>query len=153
MQVLSQYGPRKSKPRVKRNYANSNKLWHFLAAIIWHTFFGKYKNLYVSVLFLLCFIFYLRAISQNKPPGAYIWRGNLTEGFLCYEFEGLIYLEGLIHGEASFWNFMVYCCSITEEPLLLSVYLTIVVNKAEIEKHKAISINSPDYYYNKWISL
>ena len=48
---------------------------------------------------------------------------------------------------------MVYCCSITEEPLLLSVYLTIVVNKAEIEKHIAISINSPDYYYNKWISL
>ena len=48
---------------------------------------------------------------------------------------------------------MVYCCSITEEPLLLSVYLVIVVNKAEIEKHIAISINSPDYYYNKWISL
>ena len=40
-----------------------------------------------------------------------------------------------------------------EEPLLLSVYLTIVVNKAEIEKHIAISINSPYYYYNKWISL
>ena len=86
------------------------------------------------MLFLLCFILNLRAISKNKPPGG-------------------LYLEGLIHGEASFWNFMVYCCSITEEPLLLSVYLTIVVNKAEIEKHIAISINSPDYYYNKWISL
>ena len=105
------------------------------------------------MLFLLRFISYLRAISKNKPPGAYIWRGNLTEGFLCYEFEGLIYLEGLIHGGASFWNFMVYCGSNTEEPLLLSVYLTIVVNKAEIKKHIAISINSPDYYYNKWISL
>ena len=91
MQVLCQYGPRKSKPKVKRNYANSNKLWHFLAAIIWHTFFGKYKNLYVSVLFLRCFILYLRAISKNKPPGAYIWRGSLTEGFLCYKFEGLIF--------------------------------------------------------------
>ena len=48
---------------------------------------------------------------------------------------------------------MVYCCSIIEEPLLLSVYLTILVNKAEIEKHTAISINLPDYFYNKWISL
>ena len=34
----------------------------------------------------------------NLPPGgAYIWRGDLTEGFLRYEFGGL-YLEGLIFG-------------------------------------------------------
>ena len=44
----------------------------------------------------------------------------------------------------------IYCCSITEEALLLSVYLTIVVNKAVIEKQIAIRINSPAYYYNKW---
>ena len=32
----------------------------------------------------LCFILYLRAISKYKPPGgAYIWRGDLSEGF-CY---------------------------------------------------------------------
>ena len=48
---------------------------------------------------------------------------------------------------------MLYCCSFTEEPLLLSVYLTIMVNKAKIEKQTAIRINSPDYYCNKWISL
>ena len=43
----------------------------------------------------------------------------------------------------------------TEEPLplLLSVYLTIVVNKAEIEKQIAVSVNSPQYYYNKWKPL
>ena len=29
------------------------------------------------------------------PRGAYIWRGDLREGFLRYEFGGL-YLEGLI---------------------------------------------------------
>ena len=35
---------------------------------------------------------------KYKPPGgAYIWRGDLTEGFLRYEFGGL-YLEGLIFG-------------------------------------------------------
>ena len=31
----------------------------------------------------------------------YIWRGDLTEGFLRYEF------AQLIHGGAYFWNFMV----------------------------------------------
>ena len=39
-----------------------------------------------------CCTLYLRAISQHKPPGgAYIWRGDLTEGFLRYEFRGLIF--------------------------------------------------------------
>ena len=51
----------------------------------------KYKNLYITVPFLLCFILYLRALSKYKPPGAYIRRGDLTEGFLRYEFEGLIF--------------------------------------------------------------
>ena len=58
-------------------------------------FFGKYKNLYVTVPFLLCFILYLRALSKYKPPGAYIRRGDLTEGFLRYEFEGLDTRRGL----------------------------------------------------------
>ena len=51
--------------------------------------------------FLLCFTLYLRAISKYKPPGAYIWRGDLTEIFLRYEF------GGLIHGGAYFRNFTV----------------------------------------------
>ena len=37
----------------------------------------------------------------KSPGGAYIWRGDLTEGFLRYEF------GGLIHGGAYFWNFTV----------------------------------------------
>ena len=43
--------------------------------------------------FLLCFTLYLRAISKYSPPpgGASIWRGDLTEGFLRYEFGGLIF--------------------------------------------------------------
>ena len=39
---------------------------------------------------LLCFILYLRAISKYGA-GAYIWRGDLTEGFLPFEFRGLIF--------------------------------------------------------------
>ena len=39
----------------------------------------------------------------NLPPGgAYIWRGDLTEGFLRYEF------AGLIHGGAYFRNFTLF---------------------------------------------
>ena len=50
----------------------------------------------------LCFTLYLRAISKYKPPdGAYIWRGDLTEGFLRYEFLGPIL------GGAYFRNFRV----------------------------------------------
>ena len=28
---------------------------------------------------------------STSPRGAYIWRGDFTEGFLCYEFEGLTF--------------------------------------------------------------
>ena len=36
---------------------------------------------------------------STSPWGAYIWRGDLTEGFLLYRF------GGLIHGGAYFRNF------------------------------------------------
>ena len=38
---------------------------------------------------------------RTSPRGAYIWRGDLTEGFLCYWFGGLIF------GGAYFRNFTV----------------------------------------------
>ena len=38
---------------------------------------------------------------------AYIWRGDLTEGFLRYRFGKLILMEGLEHGGAYFRNFTV----------------------------------------------
>ena len=47
--------------------------------------------------FLPCFTLYLRAIFITSPRGAYIWRGNLTEGFLRCEFGGFIF-GGLIFG-------------------------------------------------------
>ena len=43
---------------------------------------------------------------RTSPPGAYIWRGDLTEGFLRYRFGGLIF-GGLIHGGAYFRNLTV----------------------------------------------
>ena len=40
---------------------------------------------------LSCFILNLRAISKYKPPGAYIRRVDLTEGFLLFEFRAYIW--------------------------------------------------------------
>ena len=47
-----------------------------------------------------CFILYLRAISKYKSSGAYVRRGDLTEGFLRYELGGAngLYMEGLFFG-------------------------------------------------------
>ena len=45
-----------------------------------------------TVFVLLC----LRGqFSKCKPPGAYIWRGDLTEGFLRYRFGGAFIWRGL----------------------------------------------------------
>ena len=41
---------------------------------------------------------------STSPRGAYIWRGDLTEGFLRYRFGGLIF------GGAYFRNFTVSIC-------------------------------------------
>ena len=40
-----------------------------------------------------------------------------------------------------------------EESLSFSAYLTIVINKAEIEKQISTRTNSPERYYNKWKPL
>ena len=44
---------------------------------------------------------------STSPRGAYIWRGDLTEGF-CVTGLGGLYLKGLIHGGAYFRNFTVF---------------------------------------------
>ena len=45
---------------------------------------------------------------STSARGAYIWRGDLTEGFFALSDWGGLYLEGLIHGEAYFRNFTVF---------------------------------------------
>ena len=58
------------------------------------------------IVFALLYFVFEGKFSEYKPPGAYIRRGGLTEGFLSYWFGGL-YLEGLIHGGAYLRNFTV----------------------------------------------
>ena len=57
-----------------------------------------------SIFALFYFVFEGNFQVQAPPPsrGAYIWRGDLTEGFLRYEF------GGLVHGGAFFQNCTVY---------------------------------------------
>ena len=49
--------------------------------------------------FALFYFVFVGNFPSTSPRGAYIWRGDSTEGFLHYRF------GGLIHGGAYFWNF------------------------------------------------
>ena len=59
-------------------------------------------------MYRFCFVFFV--FEDNfpiaSPRQAYIWRGDLTEGFLRYWFGGLIF------GGTHFWSFTV--CLITQ---------------------------------------
>ena len=43
------------------------------------------------MVFALFYFVFESNFQVQAPRGAYIWRGNLTEGFLHYEFGGLIF--------------------------------------------------------------
>ena len=56
---------------------------------------------------LLCFTLYLRAIFQGQAPRGLIFGAQFNGGFFVLPVWGGLYLEGLIHGGAYFWNFLV----------------------------------------------
>ena len=77
----------------------------------------RFKTDWVSLIvgskFTVFALFYFVLESNfpsTSPRGAYIWRDDLTEGFLRFRFEGLIF-GGFIHGGAYFRNFTVCDCS------------------------------------------
>ena len=91
---------------------------------------------------------------STSPPGAYIWRGDLTEGFLRYEFGGLIFggaytwrglfsefygicmYSSLIHKH----RYRVPCKSnVTKILLLLASYFDPIIRK---EHHSVFRISS-----------
>ena len=53
-------------------------------------------------IFALCYLVFEGNFPSTSPLWAYIWRDDLTEGFLRYQFEGLIFGSALY-----FRNFMV----------------------------------------------
>ena len=67
--------------------------------IDWASLIGGRK----FTVFTLFYFVFEGNFQVQAPRGAYIWRGDLTKGFLCYEFEGAyiwrgLYMEGLIFG-------------------------------------------------------
>ena len=94
MQLLCLYGLRKSKPRLKSELRKQQyTVTLFDCSHLAHTRHVVLQQMQNFMCYskLLCFILNLRAISEYKPPGACIWRGDLPEGFLRYEFAGLIF--------------------------------------------------------------
>ena len=61
-------------------------------------------------IFALFYFVFEGKFQVQAPLGAYIRRGDLTEGFLRYDLGGLIFGGGggLIHGGAYFRNFTVF---------------------------------------------
>ena len=60
-----------------------------------------------TIIALFYFVFESK-FQVQAPRRAYILRGDLTEGFLRYDFGGLIF-GGVIHGGDYFRNFTVSC--------------------------------------------
>ena len=75
---------------------------------------------------------------STSPRGAYIWRGDLTEGFFRYRF------GGLIHGGAYFRNFTVDLARAKSE-VLLNIYRALTICK-EI----SVKISIKWYWYYFW---
>ena len=68
-------------------------------------FQNRFGSLIVGGKFTVFALFYFvfeGNFPSTSPRGVYIWRGDLTEGFLRYRF------GGLIHGGAYFRNFTVF---------------------------------------------
>ena len=63
---------------------------------------GRKFNVFALPYFVFEGNFQVQAPPLPPGEGAYIWRGDLTEGFLRYEFGGLIF------GGAYFRNFTAY---------------------------------------------
>ena len=65
-----------------------------------------WASLIVGSKFTVSALFYFvfeGSFPSASPRGACIWRGDLTEGFLCYRFGGLLF------GGAYFRKFTVLC--------------------------------------------
>ena len=75
----------------------------------------NWASLIVGSKFTIFALFYF-VFESNFPStsswGAYIWRGDLTEGFLHYEFGGLIF--GIL--QYLQLEFLLYCIRSMREP-------------------------------------
>ena len=78
------------------NYSNSNKLWHFLTAVIWHI-------CYCTIIALFYFVF--AGDFQVQAPGGLYSEGWFNRGFFALRVWGTYIWRGF--GGAYFRNFTV----------------------------------------------
>ena len=118
---------RKNQGKVPQNSENKPRGLYFSKALFERLIFGgayirrglstegnlrfkiDWASLIVGSKFTIFALFYFvfgGNFPGTSPWGAYIWRGDLTKGFLRHRFGGLIWCR-LIHGGAYFRNFTV----------------------------------------------
>ena len=74
------------------------------------------------IVFALFYFVFEGNFPSTSPRAAYIWRGDLMEGFLHYRF------GGLIHGGAYFRNFTVAYNKYLSKPSFFSDKLSVLSN-------------------------
>ena len=99
---------------------------------------------------------YLGAISKYKPPGPYIRRGDLTEGFLHYDFGGLIF------GGAYTWRglfsefygmYVIHQCGLIRLIAPLKKLLMNVKTHISVERPRLPVAQSQSNIYNFCLSI
>ena len=68
---------------------------------------------YLNSIFALFYFVFEGKFQVQAPRGAYMRRGDLTEGFLRYHSKGLIfggYMEGLIFGILRYYGLQLFKC-------------------------------------------
>ena len=77
------------------------------------------------IVFVLFYFVFEGNFQVQAPWGAYIWRGNLTEGFLHYEFGGLIF-EGAYYT----WRglFSEFCSIPPHIPKVTHTYTVLIIS-------------------------
>ena len=88
--------------------------------------------------FLFCLLCIWGQFPSTSPRGAYIWRGNLTEGFLRYKFGQAYTWRGLF---SEFYGIVMFCSFvietvITSHELFSASSLLLIVLKLFIDSPK-----------------
>ena len=83
----------------------------------------------VTVFALFCFVFDGN-FPTTRPRGAYIWRSDLTEGFLHYRF-GVLYLEGLIFRILRYLGSLILIQIIPKERTCRIAKLTVIMTSLD----------------------
>ena len=71
-----------------------------------------WESLIVGTKFTVFALFYFvfeENFPSTSPLGAYIGRGDLTEGFLCYQFGGGAYIWRGLYVEGLIFRILQYC--------------------------------------------